>query len=142
MKNKNGEQLKEEFDCQVENLLQIGYPEAAGLSVEDFLKHIEPLKNKVEHLAVPEKDFENGRLPFVIVIKSSLVETGKAMLLVKREGKQGITKLYPHQSKDFEPIEEVVIPNGLAYLLEDIDRGKASINIAPIDAMKMIKKDN
>jgi hypothetical protein len=139
MNNKTGQQLREEFDRQVENLLQKGYPEAAGLPVEGFLRHIEPLIRKVEHLVVAEPDWEKGYLPFVIVIKSSLVETEEAMLRVLREGKQGIVKLYPHQAKDFDFVDEVVIPNGMAYLLAGIDRGKASINVAPIDALKMIK---
>jgi len=142
MKDKSRGQLKKEFDHQVENLLQKGYPETAGLSVESFLKHVEPLKDKIQRLAVPETDFEKGRLPFVIVIKSDLVPTERAMLLVEREGKKGFTKLYPHEPKDFRPIDVVVIPDGMAYLLVDVDRGKQSINIPPNEAMKMIRSEN
>jgi hypothetical protein len=135
------EQLRREFDRQVENLLKRGYPEAAGLSLEDLLEHIEPLKGKAEQLTVPEQDLDRGRLPFVLVIKSDLVATEKAMLLVVREGKQGFIKLYPHEPKDFKAIDDVIIPSGMAYLLVDIDRGKENINVPPNEAMKMIRKD-
>ena len=83
MKDESKEQLKREFDRQVENLLQKGYPEAAGLSVAGLLKNLKPLKDKIERLTVPETDFEKGRLPFIIVIKSDLVPTERAMLRLK-----------------------------------------------------------
>ena len=135
------EQLKRQFDRQADNLLRKGYPEAAGLSVEDFLKHIEPLKEKAEQLTAPEEDLGRGRLPFTLVIKSDLVATERAMLLVVREGKQGFIKLYPHEPKDFKPADDVIVPSGMAYLLVDIDRGKETINIPPREAARMIERD-
>lgn len=129
-----------EFDRQVENLRQKGYPQAAGVSVENFLKHIEPLKEKIRETAMSEIDLKNGRLPFVIVINSDVVAAEKAMSLVVRQGKRGFTKLYPHEPKDFKPIAGVDMPQGMAYLLVDIDGGKDSINVPPNEALKMIKK--
>ncbi len=141
--NETQVQLMNEFDRQVANLLQKGYPKAAGnLSVEAFLTHIEPLKERLWNLSVPEKDLEAGHLPFVIVIKNDLVASEKAMTLVEREGKQGFTKMYPREPKDFQPIDSIRLPSGMAYLLIDIDRGKANINIAPFEALNMIKNDN
>ncbi len=134
--------LIKEFDRQVENLLQKGYPKAAGLSTEDFLMHINPLKQKINHLVVPGVDVEVGRLPFVIVVKSDLVDSAKAVSLVMREGKEGFIKMYPHEPKDFKPIESVRIPKSMAYLLVDIDRGKKTINITPDKALEMIQKEN
>lgn len=136
----NCERLRREFDRQVENLLQNGYPAAAGLSAEDFLRHVEPLADKVEALAAPAEDLPAGRLPFVIVIASSLVATDTAMRLAMREGRAGITRLHPHQPQDFLPIEDVHIPQGAAYLLEDIDRGRQSLNLAPRDALPLMKE--
>lgn len=136
--------LRKEFDRQVENLLQKGYPAAAGISVEEFLKHLTPLQKWVEEAIVPatEMDLEAGYLPFVIVVKSDLIDTEKAMSFVEREGKQGYTKLYPREPSDFKPIDSVRIPSGQAYLLVDIDRGKETINITPEDALKTIHKEN
>jgi len=134
--------MRKELDRQVNNLLQKGYLEAAGVSAEEFLKHIEPLNERIGELVLPEIDLEKGQLPFVIVIKSDLVAAEKAMSLVEREGKKGFTKMYPREPKDFKIIDGVSIPNGMAYLLVDIDRGKGSINIIPSEALKMIKNEN
>ncbi|NJO81432.1 MAG: hypothetical protein HC828_00850 [Blastochloris sp.] len=134
--------LRKEFDRQVENLLQKGYPEAAGISVGEFLKHLNPLKDRVGELEQSEIDLERGRLPFVIVFKSDLVATEKAMPLIERKGKQGLTKLYPREPKDFKAIDSVSIPSGQAYLLVDIDRGRETINSIPSEALKIITKEN
>ncbi len=141
MSNGSGELIKN-FDRQVNNLLQKGYADAAGLPAEEFLAHIEPLRLKLADLVAPEVDLEAGRLPFVIVIKSDLVGTDAAMALVEREGKRGVIKLYPHEPKDFLPIQGALIPKAKAYLLIDIDRGKDTINLPPSEAMKLIVNDN
>jgi hypothetical protein len=134
--------LKREFERQLENLVRKGYPEAAGLSVADYLRHIEPLRGEAERLGLPEGDLQKGRLPFVIVIKSELIPTDDAMLLVEREGKKGYVKLHPHVPGDFRVIETVPIPSGMAYLMVDVDRGRDSIDIPPVEAMKRIKRVN
>ncbi len=134
--------LKKEFDRQVENLIQKGYPQAAGIPVRDFLRHIEPLRGRVEELSLPDKDIQKGRLPFVIVIKSSLMPTDDAMLRVERDGKKGYVKLHPHVPGDFSAIDAVLIPAGMAYLIVDVDRGKDSLDVPPVEAMKMIKRVN
>ena len=142
MKHEYHEQLRKAFDRQANNLLQKGYPRAANVSAEAFLKHIEPLKERIGALTLTEIDVEKGQLPFVIVVRSDLVPVEQAMSLVDREGKHGLTTLYPREPKDFEVIDGVRIPNGKAYLLVDIDRGKETINITPREALQMIKKGN
>ena len=132
--------LKREFERQLENLVRKGYPEAAGLSVADYLRHIEPLRGKAGKLGLPDKDLQKGRLPFVIVIKSGLMPTDDAMLLVEREGKKGYVKLHPHVPGDFGVIDGVLIPGGMAYLIVDVDRGKDSLDVPPVEAMKRIKR--
>jgi hypothetical protein len=134
----NQEKLLQEFERQVENLAQKNYPHAAGLASKAFFAHILPLREKVQQITAPDLDLESGRLPFVIVITRDLVPTERAMLLVQREGQAGVTKLYPREPKDFDPIETVTIPGDMAYLLVDIDRGKANINQPPKEAMKLI----
>ncbi len=142
MRSERQEQLRIEFDRQLENLMQKGYPKFAGVKTEEFIKRVEPLKKRVKRLSVPEIDLEKGRLPFVIVIKSDWVAAGKAMSLVKRQGKTGFTKMYPREPKDFQTIAGVSIPNGMAYLLVDINRGKDNINLPPDEALEMIEKGN
>ncbi len=129
-----------EFERQLANLLQKGYPQAARVSDAEFLKHIEPLYARLENLALCEPDLERGRLPFVIVVKTQFVAADTAMQLVERAGKKGFTNLYPVNPEDFQPIADVKIPNGMTYLLVDIDRGKKTLNLAPADALKRIRR--
>ena len=130
--------LTKEFDRQVENLLQKGYPAAANLSDAAFLALVELLKTRVGELVFSEIDLEKGYLPFVIVVKSDLVPAEKAMSLVEREGKQGITKMYPRESTEFQTIGGIAVPSGMVYLLLDVGRGKETINIIPSEALTTI----
>lgn len=134
--------LLQEFDKQTQNLIQKGYPKLLGLPSDDFLKKVETLRDSLENLNLPNIDLEKGYLPFVIVTRSELLSTEKAMSVVSKEGKPGITKLYPHESKDFKIIDSETIPDGIAYLLIDIDRGKENINLPPSEALKIIREAN
>jgi hypothetical protein len=133
------EQLQSEFDRQVENLLKRDYSRLAGISEDSLLMHILPLKEKVVELSVLDTDVEKGYLPFVLVMKSDLLVSEQAMALTLKDGKTGVTILRPHTSGCFKTIEDVAIPDGMAYLLVEIDRGKANINLPPCEAMKLIK---
>jgi hypothetical protein len=132
----------EEFDRQVQNLIQKGYPKAANLSDSEFLKLLTPLKKQVEQLTSTEVDIEKGKLPFVIVVKSSLVDTETAMTKVEWNGKPGTTKLFPHLAPDFQTKDFVKIPESQVYLLIDIDRGEDTINVRPQDALIEIQNQN
>lgn len=132
----------EEFNRQVENLLSKDYPKLANISKEKFLKYILPLKDKLKDLDLKDINIEKGHLPFVIVVQNSLIPVNKTVPLINKDGKSGAVKLFPHKPTDFQTLEEVIIPNNPVYLLIDIDRGKGSINLAPIEAMKVIKQEN
>ena len=134
--------LETEFNHQVQNLLQKDYPKLAGINETEFLKLVEPLKEKLNNIDLPTVDVETGTLPFVIVIKSDLIPAEKMMSAVNRQEKNGVTKLFPHQSTDFQTISDVSLPKENAYILVGIDRGKESINVRPEDALKTIKSQN
>lgn len=131
---------QQEFDRQIDNLIQKKYPEAAGISKDEFLQYVEPLRKRLPQSGKFEIDVDKGALSFVIVIKNELVISEKAMSLVEKNKKQGVTILRPHTTQDFKTIEEVAIPIGMAYLLFDIDRGKETINLPPNKALKIIHK--
>ena len=135
----SSQQLKREFERQIGNLLRKDYPRAAGMSAEEFCHHISPLSEKAENLVAPDVDLEKGVLPFVIVIKGELVSAERAMALAEKDGRNGVTVLRPRTSADFSTISEVSIPGGPAYILGDIDRGKAYINIPPREALRLIR---
>jgi hypothetical protein len=130
----------EEFDRQTSTLIQKGYPEITGMQPDTFRSRLEPLKRHLHQLTLPEIDLEQGQLPFVIVIKSPFVPTKTAMSLVNKNDKTGVVKLFPLEPEDFSTLDEVTIPEGSAYLITDIDRGKANISRPPAEAMQLIKQ--
>ena len=111
------EELQKEFNRQVENLIQKGYPEAAKLTQEAFIEEIESLRSKLEGLLLGELDLDKGYIPFVIVVSHMLVATDVAMSLVIKDGKEGVTKLFPLEPKDFSVIDAVEVPPYDFYLV-------------------------
>lgn len=133
--------LTQEFNRQVANLLHKKYPEAAGISEVDFLKIIEPLKKNLQKIKSSDLDLESGILPFVIVVKSELVDAETMMSRIDFSGKSGITKMYPHVPAEFKVIESVSLPESKIYLITDIDRGKKYLNVRPQDALVVIQNE-
>lgn len=133
--------LKHEFDRQVENLIQKGYPGIAGCNGDEFKIKLEPLKEKINELEKFEKEPLQGHVPFVIVVKSDWVDGEKAMQLVERKDKMGFSVMDADDIKSFKPIEGIELPGGMAYLAVDIDTGKETLNITPNEAIKTITED-
>lgn len=130
--------MQEEFERQIQTLIDKDYPKLAGVSESKLRKIMAPLKHKIPS-GIKSADFESGHLPFVIVIKSELVSSEKKMSAVEFNGKEGFIRLYPHEPEDFQIIDGMGVPNQLAYLLIDIDRGRQTLNIRPEDAFKIIE---
>jgi hypothetical protein len=142
VKREDLEHLREAFDRQVENLIRKGYPQAAGLSAEEFLQHIEPLKERVRELNTAVMNAKPGRIPFVIVVKSDLVAAEATMPMVEVNGAKGSVGMHPVEPQSFRPIEGLPIPGGMAYLLVDIDTGRESLNVRPHDARNELRQAN
>jgi hypothetical protein len=133
-------ELPAEFDRQLDNLLQRGYPRCAGLTPTEFSRRIEPLKDLLIELGQPpEQPIRPGRIPFVIVIRQELVPADTAMELVERRRKTGFSVIDPDELRRFEPIPTVNVPRGLAYLLLDIDMGWETRNLSADEATKQIE---
>lgn len=135
----NHEHLTAEFDRQIATLLEKDYPGAAGLTTDEFLTRVAPFRGRLEQALLPEANLEAGRLPFVLVVRSSLVAAATAMTRTQRQGKSGVVKLYPRQPQDFLPIAGLSLPPTEVYLLTDIDRGQETINLAPAEALGIIR---
>lgn len=134
--------LVAEFNRQLNNLLKIGYPKKASLSVGEFVGLVKPLVNKLStEPNLYDIDIPYGTLPFVIVVTDKLVATEFAMTHVSKDGKNGIVKLNPNEPSDFNPIKEITIPQKNVYLMLNIDRGKRTLNIRPSEAFEILKKD-
>jgi len=129
-----------EFIRQVNNLIDKGYPKLAGLSERMFRTKLMPLKTAVRKVKNAKPDLEKGTLPFVLVIKSDWIPSDKMMKKVERAGKKGVVAMQPCRPDQFSAIESISIPEGQAYIIAGIDRGRKSLNVRPEDAMKTIKK--
>lgn len=92
-------QLQQEFRRQTKTLIDKGYHIEAGITENELLGILALLEEKLYSLSVAVPDLEIGYLPFVLVVKNSFVPTAKAMELVKRHDKKGITKLFPHTKR-------------------------------------------
>jgi hypothetical protein len=131
--------LDVEFNRQVENLIQKGYPVITRVNDEEFRKKIEPLRDKIQSL---ETELQQGHILFAIVINSDWVGGEQAMPLVEREGKKGFSVMDDDDIRRFKPIQDVQIPDGFAYLMLGINTGKDTLNVTPNEAMKTIQNEN
>ena len=133
--------LQTEFDRQVKNLLDKGYPQMAKMPVEEFMNLVSPLRAKLNNLDLPGIDLENGYLPFVLVVSSRLIPVDSMMAVIERNNEHGVVALRPLIPVDFKLIDQVLIPDTDIYLLLDIDRGKDYLNVTPNQALVMIKEE-
>ncbi|MEX0925991.1 MAG: DUF5701 family protein [Dehalococcoidia bacterium] len=136
------ERLQEEFDRQAQCLVHKGYHELAGLSVAEFMAHVEPLKELVRDFAGPEPDVENRHIPFVIVVKSELVSPEQAMPLVEINNAPGAVGMYPVDTGSFKPFEGLDVPTVPVYLLLNVDTGQQTLNVTPNDALIAIQSED
>jgi hypothetical protein len=129
-----------EFDRQLENLLHRQYPRRAGLTPTEFSRLIEPLKDLLIEPDQPlEQPIRPGRIPFVIVSRQELIPADTAMRLVERRRKTGSSVIDPDELRRFEPIPTVEVPDGLVYLLIDIDVGWETRNLSADEALRQIE---
>lgn len=135
-----------EFNRQLGNLVHRGYPRLAGLTDEKFVEVVAPLRglatarfaDSAATLAPPAE----GRAPFVLVVTRELVPVEARLSSVTLVGKRKpgfVDQHYaPGDLDRFNPIEELAVPAGPAYLLFDVDRGEEIRNLAPEAAVEVI----
>ena len=124
--------VSEEFDRQLQNLLDKGYPDLAGTNVTEFTALVEPLRELVDGQA-PAGD----GVSFLIVVARSLVGTVGAVEQFDVGGKRGWTEM-ADEIDGYQPIDEVDVPAVPAYLLVDVTTGKETLNVRPNDALPTI----
>lgn len=129
---------KEEFQRQVETLVEKGYPAAYGLSETGFRDSLGALIASVPGAPSP-LDCDHGTVPFCIVIPAGLAPAEWMMSRTERHGKPGHTALTPFSSADFTVIEEVRVPVGPAYLILGVDRGSETRKVTPETALGRIR---
>jgi hypothetical protein len=131
--------VRAEFGRQVYNLLARGYPRVAGLEPGQFLAHVYPLLGRLSELRTMAGRAADG-IPFVIVVKSDLAPAAETVGLVERREKAGYSVLDADELDAFKPIEGVDVPDGLAYLMTDIETGADTRNLTPDAALPIINR--
>ncbi|MER7461050.1 DUF5701 family protein [Micromonospora sp. NPDC126480] len=131
-----------EFDRQVERFVELGYPALAGRSPEDFRELVTPLRAAAVTGAAGRPAPTEGRVPFLLVVTRDLVPVQERVALTTLAGKRKpgiVDRHYPDGDlARFDPIKELEVPAGPAYLLFDVDRGEETLNLAPASAMEVI----
>ncbi|MEW2382547.1 DUF5701 family protein [Micromonospora sp. NPDC047707] len=131
-----------EFDRQVHRLVELGYPALAGLTPASFRDLVAPLRAAAATGAAGLPAPTEGRVPFLLVVTRELVPVEARVGLTTLAGrtKPGIIdRHYPDGDlARFDPIKELEVPAGPAYLLFDVDRGEETLNLAPASAMEVI----
>jgi hypothetical protein len=123
----------EEFDRQVQTLLDKDYPALAGITEDRLIRLADPLR-----ALVPQSRPSNAdAVPFLVVVKSELVPTAEAVRRVSVDGKAGWTDM-AEEIDDYKPIEGLDIPGSPVYLLVDVTTGKETLNVRPNDALPMV----
>lgn len=127
-----------EFDRQVRNLIDKGFPGFAGLSVETFRDLLAPLHQIVLDRKADLSPPARARVPFVLVVTRDLVPATTAMPLTDLKDKPGFVTDGFDDVDEFAPIESVELPSGGTYVLFDVDRGADYLNVRPNDALASI----
>ncbi len=120
-----------DLDRQVDRLVELGYPGLAGVSDDAFRALVGPLRRLVP-------DAADGPVPFLLVVRSSLVPTVAAVERWTVGGKAGWTDM-GDELAGFRPTEDVDVPEGPLYLLTGVSTGPETLGVTPADALPQIK---
>ncbi|MEI2690846.1 MAG: DUF5701 family protein [Anaerolineae bacterium] len=127
-----------QLHSQVDTLVRLGYPNFFAMTAKEFEESLRPLEQFVAISDGMRFDPSNGRMPFVLVVRSARTPVAVTLPLVSRRGKLAIERLYPKKPDDFTPIPSVSLPEGDAYLLREVDRGSETLNVTPDEAYQTI----
>ena len=137
----HGTRVDDELDRQVRTLHDLGYPALAGMSGADLdvlLEPLRPMAHRAGAEAAPGAGTEDGRLPFLLVVASSLVPTTEAVARWSVKGRSGWTDM-ADELADYRPIDGVEVPDAPVYLLVDVDTGPATLGVCPDDALPRVR---
>jgi hypothetical protein len=105
------------------------------MTEQDFEALLSPLRHRARSVDRAEAD---GRIPFVLVVRDTLVPTVDAVARWSVRGKAGWTDMEAELS-GFTPIEDVEVPADPVYLLLDVDTGRETLGVRPDDALPKIR---
>ncbi|MEU8386575.1 DUF5701 family protein [Micromonospora sp. NPDC048843] len=131
-----------EFDSQLDRLVQLGYPALAGLTENAFRDLVAPLRARAVEGTAGLPAPTDARVPFLLVTTRDLIGVPERVEVTTLAGKSKPGVVDQNFAEDdlprFDPIKELEVPAGPAYLLFDVDRGEEYRNLAPATAMEGI----
>jgi hypothetical protein len=151
-----------------------GWPALAGLSVQEFVALVEPLRHKASDLETAtivavERETEEGSapksqtagqeravapqsqtgqaagpspdapIPFVLVVTSGVVTADRALPTVHWRSTTGWTEYSADELAHHAPIDGVEVPHHAAYLVTEVDTGRATLDVRAKDAVPIIE---
>ena len=126
--------LTDLLDRQLDTLIAKGYPALAGLDDAAFAAHVDKLRPLLDDVRVSD----DAALPFLLVVRSSLVPTVAAVERLEVMGKAGWTDMQD-EIDTYKPIDGVDVPDAPVYLLADGSTGRESLGGSPADALPAIR---
>lgn len=115
-----------ELDRQLQTLLDLGYPELAGLDEAAFLDLVRPLRDLLPD-ATPDV------VPFVVVVTAALVPLHELPATLSLTGKQGFTTMEADDVARFAPTVDV--PDAPVYLATGLSTGREHLDRTPDQAL-------
>jgi hypothetical protein len=122
-----------EFDRQIDQLIELGYPTLAGCTAESFRAELEPLRPSLPSASTMDGE---DHIPFVVVVNA--VPPAAAATLMTLNGRSAELMLTAEELDGFRPVPEIQVPQAFAYVLADIDTGSEFCNVPPRDSVPVI----
>jgi hypothetical protein len=126
-----------EFDRQLQTYLDAKYPTLAGVDESEFVELVEPLRDKASQATASTDD----RVPFALVVTSRLVSPDQVLPTIHWKATTGWTEYTADDLAGYQPIRGVDVPGHAAYLVTDIDTGKATLDVRAKDAVPLIEAE-
>jgi hypothetical protein len=123
-----------EFDRQLQAYLDAKYPTLAGVDEDEFVALVEPLRDKAAHARASSPD----RIPFALVITSRLLTPDQALPTIHWNATTGWTEYTADDLAGYRPIGGVDVPGDAAYLVTDVDTGKATLDVRVRDVVPLL----
>ncbi|MGD7003435.1 DUF5701 family protein [Corynebacterium halotolerans] len=115
------EGLAMDIITQAEKLVELGVPELAGMSPDEF------------RVAAAEADGGDG--PSLLVVGPSLVPASRLAPLLQHAGKPGFVVTDMTDLDDFGPLPELDVPVSGLYTISKVTRGDDLLNWSPAEAL-------
>jgi hypothetical protein len=127
-----------ELDRQTTTLLAKGYPEQAGMTAEEFLALVEPLRHEVGARAGQLSSPTREQVPFLLAVSSRLVPVAQMMSRTELSGRPGFVSRDTTDIDRFKPIDTVAVPDADVWVVYDVQRGSDLVSVRPDDALVTI----